>query len=100
MHLELKNDDGKTISDYPGQFVFQMTETGYSYIDYIIDVNGYENQDDYYEKLRSIISKGLTLPDEKRTHPTEISGIRAKYEWMREEYNKAKKNYSKLVVID
>lgn len=87
--LELKDDDGKTISDYPGQFVFQMTATGYPYIDYIVDVNSYVNQHEYYEKLRSIISKGLVLPE----------GIREKYGWMRDEYNKAKQNYSKLITI-
>lgn len=87
--LELKDDDGKTISDYPGQFVFQLTASGYSYIDYIVDVNSYVNQHEYYERLRSLINKGLVLPE----------GIREKYEWMRDEYNKAKQNYAELITI-
>lgn len=97
--LGLKDDNGKTISDYPGQFVFQLTATGYSYIDYIIDVSSYVNQQDYYENLRNIISKGLAFPDKKKPRPSEDSNIIAKYEWMRDEYNKAKENYSQLITI-
>jgi hypothetical protein len=89
--LSLKNEDDKTIADYPGQFVFKLTENGYSYIDYIVDVNGYLNQADYYNILRSIITKGLESPKLR---------VKEKYEWMRDEYNRAKANYQDLVPIE
>lgn len=88
--LQLKNDDGKTISDYPGQFIFQLNNSDYSYVDYIVDVNGYVNQSQYYDILRGLISNGLE---------SENTSIKTKYEWMKQEYNRAKTKYSGLVSL-
>jgi hypothetical protein len=88
--LSLKNDDDKTIAEYTGQFVFRISDNSYSYVDYIFDVNGYVNQSEYYGRLRSIISKGLA---------SENPGIKAKYEWMKGEYNQATATFSNLVPI-
>jgi hypothetical protein len=83
----LKNDEGKTIADYSGQFVFRIDESEYSYIDYIIDVVGYTDQAKFYEALRSMISAGLL---------SEAPRVKEKYEWMKSEYNQAIRNYSNL----
>ena len=85
--LDLKDDDGKTIAEYPGQFVFKLTDTGFSYIEYIVDVVGYADQNIFYSALRAIIAKGLLSSNPR---------VKEKYEWMREEYNKAKVNYPDL----
>jgi hypothetical protein len=86
--LDLTNEDGKTIKDYPGQFVFKIEETGYSYVDYIVDVYPYAmDRTSYYVKLKGIILKGLECEDEK---------VKAKYQWMKEQYNLAKANFPEL----
>ncbi len=88
--LGLKNDDGKTILDYPDQPVFKIESSGYSYVNYITDVVGYVNPDRYYENLKTIISNGLAH---------DIESVRAKYEWMKIEYNKAKENFQELSML-
>lgn len=88
--LELRNEDGKTISDYSGQFIFKLVDSEYSYIDYIIDVLAYANQRDYYDLLRSIIEDGLGSDNLK---------VRAKYEWMKDQYNLAKEKYTDLIPL-
>ena len=89
--LNLKNNDGKTISDYSGQPVFKLEVNIYSYIDYIVDVVGYVvDQASYYETLHSIISKGLSC---------KLPRVKEKYEWMRTEYNKGKANYPDLIAL-
>ncbi len=88
--LDLKNDEGKVIADYPGQFVIDVGEQGHSHIDYIVDVAAYTDQTTYYQKLKVIINEGLQSDDER---------IVMKYEWMRKEYNQAKKNFSRLDML-
>jgi hypothetical protein len=88
--LELKNDDGKRINDYSGQFIFKVNESDYSYVDYIVDVNGYTTQKTYYERLRRLIIRGLESDDLR---------VREKYLWMKAEFNLAKETYEALELI-
>lgn len=86
--LSLRNDDGKTIRDYPGQFVFSFPETGFGYIDYIVDVYPYAiDRVQYYTTLRRIIENGLRMEDPK---------LQPRYAWMRDEYNRAQSNFPAL----
>jgi hypothetical protein len=89
--MNLKDEVGKSIKDYTGQFVFKMEDTGQAFIDYIFDVFPYTmDQAVFYSKLRQIISKGLQNADPK---------VVAKYEWMKVEYNQAKSKFPGLVLL-
>lgn len=86
--LAIKNEDGRTIKDYSGQFVFKIEDTGFSYIDYIYDVYPYvTDREKYYKIFREIIVIGLQSTDPR---------IVTKYEWLKKEYNRAKDNFSEL----
>ena len=85
--LDLKNEDGKTVTDFSGQVLFKTKALGYSFIDYINNVFAYTDEIEYYRKLRVIIIKGLE---------TKCSRVKEKYEWMKKEYNEAKTNFPKL----
>jgi hypothetical protein len=88
--LELKNDDGRTIKDYAGQFVFKIDEAGHSSIYYIHDTYPSRNQAEYYRQLRAIVVQGLGCGVEK---------VVRKYEWMKGEYNRAKEKFPELELI-